>query len=57
MTKVDLSATSVLMDVRDVDISSVKLENSGKHKTYLLNNLLLLKMSVLMIFHDSNHTL
>ncbi len=45
MTKVDLSATSVLMDVRDVDISSVKLENSGKHKTYLSNNLLLLKIS------------
>ena len=31
MTKVDPSATSVLMDVRDVDIASIKLESSGKN--------------------------
>ena len=30
LTKVDPSATFVLMDVRDLDISSIKLENTGK---------------------------
>ena len=30
MVMVDLSATSVLLDVRDLDISSIKLQNTGK---------------------------